>query len=358
MNKLKQNAFWAGVVIAGAALVITFGALVAPKWARKSGLQSRVKGVWRNLEKEKTFPSDADIETHKEQRGKIIKAYGEFGTFYTQSSERLQQWFPDLKLAANADPNRGNFMASYRLEKDKIEAALKEKGVKIGIGDETTRINYGFNWEDPQPADFDRMGADDKKVLKEMQKRFWARQRVATTILTIINDTQNPGKVNRVHDFRFFRKLHAQLSGTWDSFPSAQDAVNYMAVGAQPNMAPQNFQEYELPQKLGRTMTFGFALELPYSQVPRVISEILNPAAEKGVANRLLVNVVGSHVSIREQNQPSEPVVFTVGDEAARAEAIKKVKDAVKPIDVMLTMTCQLIDFEPSELKKLDAPPQ
>jgi hypothetical protein len=350
MDKLKQNAFWAGVLIAGAALVIAFGALVVPLWAKKAGLQNKVKGVWNNLKKEKTFPSDGDIETHKKQRGEIIKAYAEFGIFYGQSSEHLQRWFPDLKLAVNAVPNRGNFMASYRLEKDKVEQALKAGGVKIGIGEET--VKFGFNWEDPEPAQFVAVGADDTKVLKEIQKRFWARERVAKAIQTILAEG---GKVNRVHDFRFFRKLHPQMTGPWDAFPSAQDAVNYMAVGVtQAYMAPQNFQEYELPQKLGRTITFGFALELPYSQVPRVISEILNPAAEKGVANRLLVNVIGSHVSIREQNQPSEPVVYTVGDEAARTAAIQKVKDAIKPIEVILTVTCQIIDFEPSELKKFE----
>ena len=31
------------------------------------------------------------------------------------------------------------------------------------------------------------------------------------------------------------------------------------------------------------------------------------------------------------------------------------VKDGIKPVNVMLTVTCQIIDFEPTELKKFEA---
>ena len=351
MNKLKQNAFWGGVVIAGAILVVTFGALVVPKWAVKGGLQSKVKSVWRGLQKEKSFPSDGDVATHVDQKEKVVKAYKDYGVFYTASNDHLQRWFPDLKLPANQGPNRGNFMAAYRLQREEVERGLKEKGVRIGIGDETAKHTFGFNWEDPQPADFDKCGPDEGKVLKELQKRFWARQRVANAIATILT---KGGKVTRVHDFRFFRKPHPQITGLWDNPHTGLDAVHYMGVGAPPNQMPQNFQEYELPQKLGRTMTFGFALELPYSQVPGVISEILNPAAEVNVMQRLLVNVIGSHVTIREQNEPSKTVVYPEGDKVAKEAAIQKAKDEVKPIDVMLTVTCQIIDFEPSELRKFE----
>jgi hypothetical protein len=352
MNKMKLNAFWTGVAIAGVVLVIAFGAKVVPLWAAKSASLKKVRTLTQTLQKEKAFPSDSDIQTFLDQREKTVKAYKDFGVFYAQSSEHLNRWFPDLKLAPNQYPNRGNFMASYRSQKEAIENTLKEKGVKLGTGDESGKYTYGFNWEDPQPDQFNPVAADEGKILKEIQKRFWARQRVANAILTILAEG---GKVSRVHDFRFFRKLHPQMTGiTWDSYPTGEYAVTYLGVGAQANLAPLQFTEFDLPQKLGKTITFGFALELPYSQVPRVISEILNPAAEKNVAARLLVNVIGSHVTIREQNEPTKTVVYPQGDSAAQAAAIQKAKDEVKPVDVMLTVTCEIIDFEPSEMKKFE----
>jgi len=357
MNKMKQNAFWVGIAIAGGLLAVLFGVLVVPLWATKSKLQRDVTTTLRALKNRRSIPGNDDIRSHEEAKDKTIKAYKEIGVFYAQSNDHLERWFPDLRLAAGMAPNRGNFMATYRGEKDKIETALKDKGVKIGIEDAAAKYTWGFNWEDPDQTAFGRAGAaDETKVLLEIQKRFWARDRVAKAIVTILNEG---GKVARVHDFRFFAKLHPQIQGPWDSYPGGADAVHYMAVGsAQLYQPPQNFQEYELPQKLGKTMTFGFALDLPYSQVPRVISEILNPSAEKNVAQRLLVNVVGTHVSIRDQNLPDETVTFTKGDAAAKEAGIQKVKDGIKPVNVMLTVTCEIIDFEPTELKKFDAPAQ
>jgi hypothetical protein len=357
MNKIKQNAFWVGVGVAAGILAIAFGVVVVPMWTTKSKLHNQVAGLARTLKTIKSVPGNEDIRSNEEARDKAVKAYKEIGLFYTQSNDHLERWFEDLKLAPNTSPNRGNFMATYRGEKDKIEKALTEKGVKIGILDDQARYTFGFNWEDPDGAAFGRVGADEMKVLKEIQKRFWARDRVAKAIMTILNEG---GKVIRVHDFRFFAKLHPQIQGPWESYPTGIDAVHYMAVGAaQAYQAPSNFSEYDLPQKLGHTMTFGFAIELPYSQVPRLISEILNPAAEKNVAARLLVNVVGAHISIREQNKPDETVTYTKAETpaltaAAREAGIQKVKEGINPINVMLTVTGEIIDFQPTELKKFE----
>lgn len=352
---MKKNAFWVGTGAAGAVVVIFFAVMVVPLWTKKSSTERSLGRLVKKLKDEKSIPGNPDIANCGEARTKTVEQYKKLGDFYTTSNDHLERWFGDLKLAANQDPQRDGFMAIYRREKDDIEKALKDKGVTIGIPDAANpdKHKHGFNWEDPQPDEFGRIIADEKRVLKEIQKRFWARQRVANALLAILNDNS---KVGRVHDFRFFRKLHPSLgSAVWEQYPTTEP-VHYMGVGAPPNAPPQNFAEYDLPQKLGRTMTFGFAVELPYSQVPRLISEILNPAAEKAVAARLLVNVIGSHVTIREQNDPEVKKTVTRGDAVGKAKIEEEFKAAVKPIDVLLTVTCQIIDFEPSELKKLDDP--
>jgi len=357
---MKKNAFWIGTGAAGAVVVIFFAVMVVPLWTKKSSTQTRLGRLVKKLRDEKSIPGADDIRSFEEAKAKTIEHYQKLGVFYTTSNDHLERWFPDLKLAANQDPQRDGFMAIYRREKDDIEKALKDKGVVLGVPDSGNAANpdkmrLGFNWEDPDPQAFGKVLADEKRVVKEIQKRFWARQRVANALLRILGDG---GKVVRVHDFRFFRKLHLSwASEAWEMFPGGEHAVHYMGVGAQSNVAPTAFLEYDLPQKLGKTMTFGFAVELPYSQVPRLISEILNPAAEKDVAARLLVNVIGSHVTIREQNEPEVKRDVPQGDPVAKAKIEADLKAAVKPIDVLLTVTCQIIDFEPSELKKLDAQP-
>ncbi|HLF95364.1 MAG TPA: hypothetical protein VJB14_17990 [Planctomycetota bacterium] len=353
---MKKNAFWIGTGAAGAVVVIFFAVMVVPLWTKKSSTQGRLVRLVKKLKDEKTLPSTEDIESFEKSKARTIEQYKKLGDFYATSNDHLERWFTDLKLGANQDPQRDGFMAIYRREKDDIEKALNEKGVVIGVPDPANadKMRLGFNWEDPDPQAFGRVIADEKRVVKEIQKRFWARQRVANALLKILGDG---GKVGRVHDFRFFRKLHpAWASEAWEIFPGGEHAVHYMGVGAQSNVAPTAFLEYDLPQKLGKTMTFGFAVELPYSQVPRLISEILNPAAEKDVAARLLVNVIGTHVTIREQNEPEVKRDVPQGDPVTKAKIEAELKAAVRPIDVLLTVTCQIVDFEPSELKKLDDP--
>jgi len=351
---MKRNSFWVGTGAAAAAAVVFFGVMVVPLWAKKSSKVGTLGRLVKKLKEERDIPGNPDIAACESSKTAIIEQYQKLGGFYSTSNDHLERWFGDLKIAANQDPQRDNFMSIYRREKDEIEKALKEKGVVIGVPDTANpdKHRFGFNWEDPQPDEFGRIVADEKKVLKEIQKRFWARQRVANALLTILNEN---GKVAKVQDFRFFRKLHTALgSANWELFPTGDAAVHYMGVGAPPNAAPNSFMEYELPQKLGRTMTFGFAVELPYGQVPRLISEILNPAAEKNVASRLLVNVIGTHVTIREQNEPEVKKTVMRGDPVARAKAEEEIKAGIKPIDVLLTVTCQIIDFEPTEMQKFD----
>lgn len=353
---MKRNTFWVGTGAAAALVVVLFGVLVVPLWAKKSSKQSALGKLLKRLKDETAIPGSPDIAACEEAKAKAIEQYKKIGDFYSASNDHLERWFPELKLAANQDPQRDGFMSIYRREKDEIEKALKAKGVVLGVQDpmNADKYKFGFNWEEPDPNDFNKLQAEEKKILKEIQKRFWARQRVANALLTILNEN---GKVTRVHDFRFFRKLHTALAGsTWEQFPTGEAAVHYAGVGAQLNAAPQNFSEYDLPQKLGKTLTFGFAVELPYSQVPRLISEILNPAAEKAVASRLLVNVIGTHVTIREQNEAEIKKNVPQGDKDAKEKAEAEIKAGIKPIDVLLSVTCQIIDFEPSELQKFDAP--
>lgn len=359
MDKIKKNAFWVSMGAAAAVLVIFYVLAVFPLGSQKEQLRRQLAGVRggggliAELKQEKV-PGMPNLRRWEAYREQMMKAYQDIVKFYADSDKHLERWFPGLP----ANPASGLFMAEYRKHYGALEEELRKKNVQIGVLGDDEKRRYGFNWEDPQPGDFDeirRRGqpGDEERVLKELQKRYWARERVANAIL------KGGARVTRIHDFRFFRKLHDRLQNApWEQAPTGRDAVFYQGVGADPGTGvPRNYVEYAIPdpeREVGRTMTFGFALELPPSEVPKVLREILNPAYETSASERLLVNVIGAHVTIRDQVAPEVEFVYYRGEEAERKSKEEAERAKVRPMDVLLTVSCQILDFEPEKARKFE----
>lgn len=360
MSKMKLNPFWAGTAVALGLLVIGFATLVAPKFATQSGLETKVRNRKKDLD-QLTAKASKNIDEWNARKEQMLGSYKKVTDFYAASDRHLERWFEGFD-----GRDRGTFMARYREEIQKLEESLTARKTEVGIPDASNPAvrKFGFNWEEPLPdqwASIITQGgpAEEARVLKELQKRFWARQRVANAIKDI--------KVTRVHDFRFFRRLAPNLQNAgWDQVPTGTDAVFWPGVKAdQPGQMPRAFTEYELPNGLGRTLTFGFALVLPYSEVPKVLKEILNPDIEPRNdtgSDRLLVNLLGAQVSLREQNKPLIPYWYYAGDEEHRKKQREKAfSDAgvadIVPRDVLFAVTCQIFDFDPAQVKKLEMDP-
>lgn len=362
MKKIKLSPFWLGILGAAAVLLVLFVAVVMPKMGEQTKKQNALKRAAKELQDQRDgTPSRADIESWQKYRADVVRAYNEVTKFYTDSDKVLERWFPNLLLGADGDPARDVFMTRYLDEGRNLEDKLAAKPfeVKVGIEDENNpgkRAKMGFNWEAITPDMWTQIAAipgDEKAVLRELQKRYWARQRLANIIL-------NGGvKVARIVDFRFFKKLHDKLGGApWEQFAQrGDDVIHWQGVNAGPSGQPIGFSETDLPNDLGKTLTFGFALELPYSEVPKAIREMLNPGNEASTQERMLVNLVGTHVTIRDQNEPIVTFTHILNDEADKqakmADALKKA-GGDKPRPVLLAVTCQIVDFDPSKVKKFD----
>jgi hypothetical protein len=136
------------------------------------------------------------------------------------------------------------------------------------------------------------------------------------------------------------------------------EIILWQGVNANAQGQPMNFTETPLPNELGQTLTFGFALELPYSEVPKAIREMLNPGNAAAAQEPMLVNLIGTHVTIREQNEPVVKYNYIKDDEADKkakeADVLKKA-GGDKPRPVLLAVTCQIIDFDPDKVKKFEA---
>src|SRR6185436_13207214 len=364
MKKIKLSPFWIGVLVALGILIFGLAPMVGTKINALGKKKNELKRKAGDLEAaKKDTPSRADLDSWHKYKGELLRSYGDITKFYADSDKFLERWFPNMLLGADGDPARDTFMARYLDEGRQLEAKLTADPHKVVIGVEDPaggKAKYGFNWEDVKPDNWAAIAADgpteEKHVLRELQKRFWARQRLANVVLT------SNVKISRVADFRFFKNLHPKLSNApWATYPSKpEEIVHWQGVGADPTSGqPRQFVETDLPSELGKTLTFGFAVELPYSEVPKAIREMLNPGNGPGQQD-MLINLVGTHITIRDQNEPIVNYTFILGDktdeEAKKADALKKAGgDKARP--VLLAVTCQIIDFDPAKVKKFDAKP-
>jgi hypothetical protein len=362
MKKINLSPFWLVVVAAIGVLVFALVPYIFTMINNKKKVNGQLRRLAADLKSAKEgTPSRQDIETWQKYRSEVVRAYNDVTKFYSDSDKVLERWFPNLLLGADGDPARDAFMTRYVDEGNQLENKLAAKPyeVKIGVEDPTPgqKSKAGFNWEPITPSDWNVIAAggaaEEKHVLHELQKRYWARQRLANTIL-------NGGvKVYRIVDFRFFKKLHEKLGAApWEQFPNkAEEVIHWQGVSAGSTGQPIGFAETDLPNELGKTLTFGFAIELPYSEVPKAIREMLNPGNQPAAQEPMLVNLIGTHVTIRDQNEPVVGFTYILGDEtdkaAKHADALRKAGgDKARP--VLLSVTCQIVDFEPSKVKKFD----
>ncbi len=360
MKKPQLSPFWLGMLAAGGVLVVLLVLLVIPKWNENKRLTGRIRTKAKELNEAKEgTPSRADIASWTRYRSDLVRSYNDITKFYTESDKVLERWFQGLSVVGDAVPARDSFMSRYLDEGGALEKKLTDKPyeVRIGIEEEGKKAKFGFNWERIEPQMWVAITAagpgDEAAVIRELQKRYWARQRVANIIL-------NSGvKVSHIVDFRFFKKLHPTLNNTpWETLPSKPDEiVHWQGVGANPQGQPIGFAETELPMGLGSTLTFGFAVELPYAEVPKAIREILNPG--NGAQDKdMLINLIGTSVTVKEQNAPTTSFLFEAGnkpdEELKKAEALVKA-GGNSPRPVLLAVTCQIIDFDASKVKKFEA---
>jgi len=360
MKKIQLSPFWLGTLVAGGVLLLLLVLVITPKVNQQAKQKRDLKRRADDLKAAKEgTPSRGDIDSWNKYKGDVSLAYKQVTDFYAGSDKYLERWFPGILLGAEGNPARDTFMSKYRDEGDKLEASLVAKDVKVGVEDDAGRKpKFGFNWEAVTPNDWATIAgsgaADELNVLRELQKRFWARQRLANVIL-------NGGvKMNRIVDFRFFKSLHEKLNNApWQQYPNKPDEIiHWQGVNAGPNGTPSGFVETDLPNDLGKTLTFGFAVELPYSEVPKAIREILNPGNENTAQERMLVNLIGTHVTIRDQNEAVVKYTFVKGNKESEDTAkAKALADAggEKPRPVLLAVTCQIVDFDPAKVKKFTA---
>jgi hypothetical protein len=347
----KLNPFLAAMAGAGALLLILAGVLVYPAWDETGTIEKQVKGLQSQLSMAAMdTPGRPDIESwndgqiaaaakdEKDYYGKLVWSYKNVANFYLTYDVNLEWWKthgePPMDIA-KASPEE-----LAKLQRDPSRGDEK-KGIQIGVKDETsTEPTLGFNWETNIPWS-ELKGDEEKLVLKTLQKRYWIRERIANICLS------KDLRVNALIDVYFPALVHKNVRTGVGEHPEKY-------VGDPSKKAGRDrFEEFELPGGLGKTLTFGVTVELPYGEVPKFVRSMLST----DIAPRLLVNILSTRVMIVDQNAPEESYTVDVyenksADENAKLKAAAKDEfyKKVQPKPVRLKLLCQVIDFDAAKL--------
>lgn len=320
VKKLPIDRFWIKLAIALVILAVVWVSLLLPKLAQRSRLHTQNQLKAQELERAVAgTPSRKDVLDWARYKAKLVQDQAAISAFYSDHGKALRAWFPKLPLGPDGLPPRDSFVSRYQDEAQALEKALTQHAPPVTVGEP------GFHWEDLSIAHWDGVGRDNEKlVMRELQKRYRARLRVAQLALG--------GRVplQRLVDVRFFKRLH-------EKFPEGNPQPG--------EIPPAQWPGLSAPSDPDRSFRFGFAVELPYSQVPRALHELVSPGPDG-----LLLSVLGTHVTIREQNPPKVEFLYEEGNEAQKEALRKAIEASSKPRSVILTVTCQIVDTEPKEL--------
>lgn len=386
MNKLKQNAFWAGLGAAGIVLVLAAVYWVGGGMTEASSAAGTVRTETNQLTGlrdaqlipgvRQGVPGQDDIKAWKARRDEFIAEYKSIKEFYGKRDESLERWFAGLNR-----PSYDQFSAPYLDSARKVEELLRKANppVKVGYPVDPEQPDgdgkFGFNWSEVSRFAWGTLSGDERaEVVRTLQKRFWICQHIANAC---VRETG----VTRLKDVHFFAPLadptkHPEMMPARPSVNEEPGGVNYVgnpAAAGGPGLS--RFDEFLLPDNglppkdpktkelvhLGKTITFGVTVTIPYDKVPRFIREMLNPNPFNDVAGNLmqplLINVLACRVFVPNQNELELTKSLRIPDTDTPAQRNQKIAEAkaqaeegIKPRAVQLRLTCQAIDFDPAAL--------
>ena len=379
MDKLKKNRFLAAMGAVGIVAAIGFGIFVYPLWgeAAKSTktIQAKVTALNKGLA---DIPGDPNVDEWTKHAAGLKARYAKTLQDLLAPDKSLGQWFEDLDDTSTF----AVFMNRYDDERAKLEAEVIEKGVLLGspkIEDNKvveTKLP-GFNWV--QRADITRANnnAAEMQAKEILQKRFNISRAVVNAVI-MGADKKPYGRPRRLLDVSFLERFpfSSQVGGIQGDKITFEINVDHKRYPGYMGPGSSTFSESSLPSNgetlpvavaegetpkpaegppaaakvdphLGKTLTFGFAVVMEYSQVPELLRNLLNPAVEP-VLN---LSIVGVNVFVANPNaaEKKEFVQVEPGEntDAIKAEFRKKTEECPPP-QVHVYVTCQVYDIDPA----------
>jgi len=331
MEQLKKNGFWVGLAVVAALIVGAFVYFVIGEWDARTKAADSLKRVNEKLKealaKPAEIPSDKQIIALQDRTKELQTDVEKCKSWYKTYDDELEKWF-----AALPDPPAvGAFKAQYDTLREKMKTDLEGGGIHVGVrpaGDGAALLTAGpvaggLHWEE--------VGAPSSPSIKEIQKRFWIRQRVADTLLQLQQEA--PKSVVALEEIRFAPGPRGTSGEDYPGWPS---------------------NAFELPGKYGLVMTCGIRVEMSNALVPKFLKMLLETDAP---GPKLLTHIRGSRVTLVEAlpDKIEEVIRVPAGENAQeakqkRTDELKKEWTAPRPVRVFVTY--EIFDFDGEKLSK------
>lgn len=310
MAKVRQFLGW---IIAGVILVAALGVfagMALPLYGDISTKADEITTKAGKLQKDirtKAMPKQEDIDGFNAAKQQLEAKRRQVVDFYRKYDDPLEQWFPGLSTDSKETPGASAFRTEWITKRNELDQRIKDwKNPGYGLGyhrpysPEDYKIVGGFNWETIEDLKADEMHLLDAVKMRLFMKRYWIRTLIADLV------TDPSVDAHRLLEVDFLRKIDK-----FDAAASAAGAVPdsdrvQMAVwdlgwlpGQEGSLGRQSGFDNEqvLPAELGETITFGFAVMLPYAKVPELLDRLMR--VEEG---KPLIHVVTTKIYVHDQN--------------------------------------------------------
>jgi hypothetical protein len=335
MEKLKQNGFWCLLAVIGAAIVASYFCFVEAsrsernKWA--STLDKQTKDLDEILSKPAELPSQKQVRAYTTRLTDLQTDLADCRKWLKKYDDSLEKWFDVLP----PNPTVGNFESVFNTDRQALEKELTDAGIRVGFLQKGPEMGMvapavalgGLNWE--------TVGGPGSPSIKEVQKRYWIRRRVANVLLAVQaqHAAANVKPVASLEETAFFPFSRHQPGEEYPGWPTAP---------------------YRLPHEYGTVITCGIRAEMLNAVVPtflKLLLEIDSPAPE------LLSHLRGVRIAVAEA--PKEKEIETVEYPAGQnPEPLKQKKLAEmrekfhQPKPVRVFVTNDVFDFDDEKLSK------
>lgn len=351
MEKMSKNKFllMMGGVFGVAA--VAFFILVFPLWNSAGSTSNRIKADTTKVSQAaQELPGEPNIAEWQSHADALKKRYQDSLKGFTDVDRNLSQWFDDVGDTSTF----AAFMTKYDDERNKLELELREKGVLLGSpeikeGRSVESGLPGFNWVQKNEIAGANSKEDEDRAKEILQKRF----NICRAIVNAVIVNADKGRQRRLLDVSFLEKfpfLPKTVGGESKAVLEIKvDRTRYAGFSS----PTATYVEYFLPLNgdvedkvhLGKTITFGFAVQMEYHHVPELIRNLIAPAVEP----LLKIAVVGWKAFVPEPNPAvkTEKKEIRKGDDtAAFDKEAEEVTNKCKPALIHAYFTCQVFDLD------------
>jgi hypothetical protein len=336
---LKANLFW---VVCGAlalVLVLLYMFLLKPKQEEFDKTLANIKGGQRKLQtvlnpeapELKGVPvGDPDIQRWNAHRQELIKKLEQVVKFYVDHDGSFEEWLPELSVKPGEVPNPGTFLSEWKTAINKVNEAAR-------ISDEA---DSGLRWETITDADLSKPAKD--RLMKDLMKSFWIRQRVWESLRKIADREKAAGKrQTQILEVAWVQSVYSKPE--YGLTPPPEFPPDRNTPSKYPGLSLT--REFSFPGELGRTMTFGAELRIRLSDLPVFLSALLDPNAKPAV----FVELLGVRIEPDGVNEFSRTVPVPSDNQDAAMEEHEKKQE---PQFIRAVVTARILDFDRAKLEE------